>query len=935
MKPPIATYRIQFTPEFTFDRCREILPYLQELGISHIYASPIFEARPGSMHGYDVCDHNRFNPELGGEEEFEALSREVATKGFGWIQDIVPNHMAVSGQNPMLVDVLENGAASRFFSFFDIDWEYPDPGFNGRMLAPFLGSFFSESLENGEIRLGYDRAGFHISYYDLRFPVRIESYAQILTHHLKALQTRLGREHADYVKLLGILYSIKNLSAVEQQEDRYDQISFIKWLLFELFESSAAVRGHIESTLEDFNGGTGREGEDSYAKLEDLLSTQLFRLSFWKVAGEEVNYRRFFSINELISLRMELPAVFDHVHRLVLEMIEKGTFTGLRIDHIDGLYDPTQYLRRLRDRVGDAPVWVEKILSVDEPLPRFWPAQGTTGYEFMNMVCSLFVQNRSEHDFTRTYQRFTGMKTPFPDLVEEKKKLIIKRYMTGDVDNLARLVKTIAARDRRGFDITLHGMQRAVLEVLAAFPVYRTYISHDVFRPHDRTYIKKAVSAARSKNPDLTMELDFLERFLMLSIGDQLSREDKEEWIRFVMRFQQFTGPLMAKGYEDTTLYVMNRLLCLNEVGGWPDRFGIDMIQWEEFNRDRQENWPATMNGTATHDTKRGEDARLRLAALSELPQEWNAALKRFAALNARKRKRVGRVMAPDRNDEYFLYQTMLASCPLEEDQLASFRERLKQYLEKAVREAKTHTGWLKPHQQYEQHYFAFAESLLQSWESPFMQEFLPLVRRVAFPAMVYSLGQTVIKLTAPGIPDVYQGTELWDLSFVDPDNRRPVDYRKRHNLLSDLTRKWEGDPLKCLREILAAPQDGRIKLFCLHRGLKFRQNRAELFDKGEFVPLAFQGTFSNHLIGFARIFEGQAALTVVPRYLAGMNIRDAMPLAEIWQDTVLLLPEAVTTPLTNAFSPQTLPVATEIRISEILKDFPVALLAPQDTTVG
>jgi (1->4)-alpha-D-glucan 1-alpha-D-glucosylmutase len=923
---PIATYRLQFTRDFDFARCMEILEYLRDLGISHIYASPIFKARPGSTHGYDVCDHNEINPELGGMEGFRRLREKTRGLDIGWIQDIVPNHMAVSGDNPLLVDVLENGPHSRYLPFFDIDWDHPDTSIRGRMLAPFLGSFLSEALDKREVRLGHDREGFFVGYYTLRLPVRIESYGAILTRAMEVLRERHGMEEPDLTKLQGVISTISTLDTAEPQEGRYELIAFIKQLLHELQQSSGPFRTALQSTLEDYN--TPQNG-----LLHELLLHQHFRLSFWKVAGEEINYRRFFSINELISLRVEEEAVFAAIHKLTMDLVRSGEFSGLRIDHIDGLYDPGDYLERLRSWQPGVYTLVEKILGPGEPLPEPWPVHGTTGYEFMNMVCSLFVQAEHERFFTRVYRRFSGLRTPFPTLVREKKELIIRRHMTGDVDNLARLIKWASSMDLRGSDIAFHSLRRAIAQVLAAFPVYRTYISDDVFREEDRSTIEQAVSTAARVQPDLDIEIEFLNRFLQLEYEESLPEEERRQWLRFAMRFQQFTGPLMAKGYEDTALYVMNRLLCLNEVGGWPDRFGITPGEWARFASQRAERWPHGLNATATHDTKRGEDARLRLAALSELPQEWAETLVQLSRRNLSRKTRIRNLRAPDRNDEYFLYQTLLASWPMAGDEHGSFRERLAEYLVKAVREAKVHSGWIKTDEDYEQALLSYAHGLLDDPEASGVgQLFLPLQQRTAWLGMVYSLGQVLLKITAPGVPDFYQGTELWDLSFVDPDNRRAVDFELRASMLETISSRFANDRGNLLRNLLSRPEDGMIKLFVIWRALQARRQQRRLFEQGGCAPLRFSGEHRDRALGLIRSLGGNAAVAVLPRHAHPLCGQREFPMGECWGDTTGRMPEALSGEFVDAFTGERFALEGEFQFKEVLARFPIALLVSRKT---
>ncbi|EFL49756.1 malto-oligosyltrehalose synthase [Solidesulfovibrio fructosivorans JJ]] len=929
MSAPLATYRLQFSPTFTFTDCRAVLDYLAALGVTHIYASPIFRARPGSTHGYDVCDHKEINPELGGEEEFRALAAEAKKRGLGWIQDIVPNHMAVSGDNRMLVDVLENGPSSRYYHYFDIDWDHPYESIKGRMLAPFLGNFYGRTLENGEIAIGFDRDGFFVSYYDLRFPLRIDSYLRILTLGLDALRRKIGRDSPDFIKLLGILYTIKSLPPDDPQTDRYDQIYFVKQMLYELIETSPPVREYVQGNLAKVNGTEEIEGQgDRRALLENILYEQYFRLSYWKVAGEEINYRRFFSINDLISLRVENEAVFRHSHGKILELVREGLFSGLRVDHIDGLYDPSRYLRRLREAVGDAYLVVEKICVGDEPLPAFWPIAGSTGYDFMNAVCHLFVDGTREKAFEKIYAGYTGRRQRAEDLVVWKKRRIIETHMYGDVENLARLINAVSSLDRQGFDITLRSTKRALSEVLAHFPVYRTYISPDAIRPVDIEYIRTAVRSAKLHNDDLAYELDFLERFLLLQYDENFSEGKKMQWARIAMRFQQVTGPLMAKGVEDTAFYVLNRLLCLNEVGGEPGTFGLSAGAFHHVMEDRAKQWPTAMSATATHDTKRGEDARLRLAALSELPDVWRAALIRFSRTNQRRKTRIGDKLAPDKNDEYMLYQAILAHYPVDPGELPQFKERLAAFLIKAVREGKERSNWLNPDLEYENALTDFAARMLRaSPRNAFLDAFAPLCRRVTDLGFSYSLAQMVLKMACPGMPDLYQGTEDWDLSFVDPDNRRPVDFAARAKRLAALEKAFDADPAALCASLIAAPEDGRVKFFTLWRGLCARRAQPALFTSGAYVPARFEGSQAKRLFGFWRTFEGEAALAIVPRRIAALSRGESVfALGGIWEDTRLMESAPGITELTDVMTGRRFSCG-ECYIKDVLRDFPVALL--------
>jgi len=932
MRIPLATYRIQFNPGFDFRAAKRAVSYLSELGISDLYASPIFRARRGSLHGYDVVDPNQLNPDLGSTSHFDRLTKALKARGMGWLQDIVPNHMAFDYENQMLADVLENGPSSEYFGFFDIEWDHPYESIKGTVLAPFLGRFFGESLEEGEIKLGYAKNGFSLGYYNRILPLRLESYVNLLTYRLNDLKKKLGEDHPDYIKLLGILYILKTLPSREEMKDRYDQIRFVKTTLWELYDKNQDIRKFIKENIKIFNGKRGNP--ESFNLLNGLLSEQYFRLSFWKVATEEINYRRFFNINELLSLRIEDEEVFNHTHFLVFRLIDEGKITGLRIDHIDGLYDPTDYLTRIRQKAGDLYVVVEKILDLEEELPTHWSVQGTTGYDFLNYVNGLFCMGEHRREFNRIYANFAEVGAPYEELVSDKKRLILGKHMAGDVDNLAHLMKAISSRDRHGSDITIYGLKRALVEVMAHFPVYRTYIGKGISRETDPSYIEEAIERAKGSSPGLLNELQFIERFLLLDFGDYLSEEDKNQWIHFVMRFQQFTGPLMAKGFEDTTLYFYNRLLSLNEVGGNPNRFGVSTAEFHRFLEKRAHLWPHSLNATSTHDTKRGEDVRARLNVLSEIPRQWEKNVKTWSKINRKKKKRVHGRGVPDRNDEYFLYQTLVGAFPFDEGHHDQFVERVKQYIVKAVREAKVHTAWLKPDVEYENAFLSFIEDVLNSSEgNPFLREFLPFQGKVAYYGMFNSLSQTLIKITSPGVPDFYQGTELWDLNLVDPDNRRPVDFEKRRSFLEDIREREDGEVLDLISDLLRTEEDGRIKLFLIYRALKARGEHPEVFQEGTYVPLQVTGRHGNNVIAFARNHGNKWAVTVVPRFLTQVIGEGEYPLGlEIWGDTHIPLPDGISNLSTDVITGQSLNSNRILTIGEALRHFPVALLMTEET---
>lgn len=931
MHIPTATYRIQFSPSFGFQDARKIIPYLLALGISDIYASPIFKARKGSLHGYDVVDPNQLNPELGANSDFEELVLELKNCGLHWIQDIVPNHMVYDSSNRMLMDVLEKGRNSRYFRFFDIDWDHFYETLKGRVLAPFLGKFYAECLEGGEIQLRYDKSDLAIFYYNLSLPLKLVSYAQVFSHNINALEEKIGRNNPDFMKFLGALHLLETLSKGEKVNHQYDQINHAKGMLWDLYVNNPDIKNFMDSSIEFFNGKKG--DAQSFNNLDGLLFEQLFRLSFWKVAAEELNYRRFFNINSLICLRVEDEAVFDYTHDLIFRFIKEGKFSGIRIDHLDGLFDPTAYLNRLREKVGQIYVVVEKIFDFTEKLPDIWPVQGTTGYDFLNYVNGIFCNKDNEKEFTKIYYKFTGLHTSYDELVCQKKRLIIGKHMAGNIDNLAHLMQRIASRDRHGRDITLYGLKRALVEIMAFFPVYRTYINREKLSETDRTYIKEAIEQARLNSPALEYELNFIEKFLLLEFRDQLSGEEKEQLIHFVMRFQQFTGPLMAKGFEDTVLYIYNKLISLNEVGGNPNRFGILLSEFHDFNKGRQSAFPHTLNATSTHDSKRGEDVRARINVLSEIPEEWKKCLKTLSRVNRPKKRIIKDNYSPDENDEYFLYQTLLGAFPFYESEYSSFKERIKNYIVKAVREAKVHTAWIKPDIEYENACISFVEKILDfSEENRFLKEFLPLQKKAAFFGIFNSLSQTLIKMTAPGVPDFYQGTESWDFNLVDPDNRRPVYFEKRKASCEYIAAKTRSDIFSLLNELLSTKEDGRIKLFLICRLLQTRREKRQLLNNGTYIPIEVGGKFRDNVVAFARNYSSEWAISIVPRFLTGLVKEGQLPLGqEVWDDAHIILPEGAPEMWKDAIVDRAIRAEKTIAMGEVFKHFPVALLVSEE----
>lgn len=953
MRIPSATYRIQFNPNFCFTDAKKIVLYLSELGISDLYASPIFHAREGSMHGYDVVNSNQLNPALGSDEDFNALVDDLQDRDMGWLQDIVPNHMAYDSQNLLLMDVLEHGSDSEYFSYFDVDWGHPYEAIKGKILAPLLGDFYGNCLENGEIQLSYDASVLTINYYSLKIPLRIESYAKILTYDLERLTDSMGRENPDFIKFLGILYILNNIPSSDsdnsktpteieliqsetdlQKIQRKEQASFVKGLLWELYLKNSEIKEFIDRNIQIFNGEPGKP--DSFNLLDRLLGEQFFRLSFWKVGAEELNYRRFFTINELICLRAEDEKVFEKTHDLIAKLVEAGKFTGLRIDHIDGLYNPTEYLKRLREKVGDLYIVVEKIIELEkeyfsrqDEMPTDWVIQGTSGYDFLDCVNSLFCSSQKEnyHRFNQIYAKFIGNDTVYEDLVITKKRLIADTNLAGDIENLSNLLKKIAAKYRYGSDFTLNGLRKAILEVLVQFPVYRTYIDGEDINESDRIYIQDVIAKAKTKIPQLLKELEFLEKILLLE-EEYLSEEDRALWLHFAMRFQQFSGPLMAKGMEDTSLYVYNRLISLNEVGGTPDLFGITISAFHNFNQKWQDRWPHSMNATSTHDTKRSEDVRARINVISEIPDRWETEVNSWSELNRSYKQEIKGRVIPDANDEYFLYQTLVGAFPLFDYEYPQFIDRIKDYVIKAVREAKVHTAWLRPDTDYEEGFVAFVEQILQDREdNVFLQKLRAFTDWVTPYGMLNSLSQTLLKIATPGVADFYQGTELWDLSLVDPDNRRPVDFEKRWHFLQEIKHRSETDVLDLIADLMANAKDGRLKLFLIAKALEAKKQNLELFQEGAYIPLDVVGDHQDCLVAFARHYRQATAIAIVPRFFASLAEPGEFPLGDkVWSNTRVEIPQGLRSTWKDAISGREIPESNAIPVNQALQHFPVSL---------
>jgi (1->4)-alpha-D-glucan 1-alpha-D-glucosylmutase len=880
MTIPRATYRIQFHPGFTFDDAAAVAGYLAVLGISHLYASPYLQAAPGSTHGYDVVDPGRINDELGGPEGHERLCRALTDAGLGQILDIVPNHMAItSRENKWWWDVLENGPGSVYATYFDVEWKSPEERLSNKILLPILEDHYGCVLDAGKIRLEHRMGSFTVHYHDHVFPVSPRSLGDLLERTAEKVRSE---PLAFIAESLGRL----PLPTVTERErvrkgDRNKRVLFLH--LKRLMEEDPQITAAVDATLEEINADPDL--------LDGLLEEQNYRMAYWRTASRDLGYRRFFDINTLVGLRAEEENVFRDTHRLVLTWLREGALDGVRIDHPDGLRDPENYLKRLRDAARDAWIVVEKILHPGERLPVTWPVQGTTGYDFLNLVAGLFIDPSGEKPLTDFYVEFTGEEADYRHLAREKKHLVIHELLASDVNRLTELMIQICERHRSYRDYTRYDVNEAIREVMACFPVYRSYVRADagVFSEEDRAVIQKAIDASKSLRPELDPELfDFMKGLMLLEHTGALETE-------FVMRFQQMTGPITAKGIEDTAFYCFNRFIALNEVGGDPGQFGVSVESFHRTMAQAAGLRPHAMLSTSTHDTKRSEDVRARLSLLSEIPEEWARAVKRWAAHNEQYRKNG----IPDRNTEYLLYQTLVGAWPID-------WERLGPFLEKSVREAKVHTSWTRPNGGYEEAVKDFGARILQ--DGDFRRDLETFTRPLIHPGRINSLSQLLVKLTAPGVPDIYQGMEIWNLSLVDPDNRRPVDFSLLRGLLAGLDRMT-------VEEIMTRMDDGLPKLWVLRKGLELRKERTSLFAQGDYQPMDVHGEKKEQAAAFVR---GGKVLTLVPRFV----LRDSRN----WENTMLDFPKGRwRNRLTGDFFERETP------LQEILSRFPVALLAKEN----
>jgi (1->4)-alpha-D-glucan 1-alpha-D-glucosylmutase len=890
---PRATYRVQLHKGFTFDDARRIVPYLASLGISHLYTSPFLDARAGSTHGYDVVDHEALNPEIGTEADFDALTATLREHGMRLMLDLVPNHMGVlKADNAWWLDVLEHGQASRYAGYFDIDWAPPDDTLQGRVLVPILGDQYGTVLERGEIALRFapEQGALSLWYYEHRLPVRPAEYPRILLANLRRVPAGVAN---------AIRRVARRFAAVPMQQETTRDATALgaaaKAVLAELCASTPAAARLVEENAAAINGKAG--DPRSFDALDALLGAQAYRLAFWRVAADDINYRRFFDINDLAGLRAEREDVFAATHRRVLAIVAQGRADCLRIDHPDGLSDPARYFERLQaaaaealrntpdDRGRAAYVVVEKILAAHERLPDTWPVHGDTGYSFMREVNARFVDPRAQLRFDRLYAGFIGRPMDLDDVLRRAKTHVVVQSLASDLNRLATKLTRIVKRDRRTRDFSWNAIRRALVEVVAALPVYRTYVTETMRSREDQRYVDWAIAVAKRHSAAAdTSVLDFIGAVLR---GDYAAGTD--DVVRFVMRFQQWSAPAMAKGLEDTSFYVFNRLVSLNEVGGDARLFGATVGAFHRACRQRASRWQHSLLATSTHDNKRSEDVRARIDVLSEVPAQWRTAVRRWRQFNRRHRSEVDGEDAPSRNDEYLFYQTVVGAWPLgkaTQRSLDALRARIQAYMKKAVREAKVSTSWVNVNAEYEAALERFVGGALgQLAGNPFLADLVPFAQRIAFAGCVNSLAQTTLKLTSPGVPDTYQGTEVWDFSLVDPDNRRPVDYAARETLLRKVQRR-------AAAQLLDTWQDGGVKLLVTARLLALRKRRATWFERATYRAVRVRGAHRNSVCAFMRSAGGSHLLCVVPRLWQAIQPAEATwPLGDaVWGDTSLSL---------------------------------------------
>lgn len=953
LRLPSATYRLQFNHRFTFKQALEFVSYFHELGISDIYASPIMKASSGSLHGYDVLDTNQLNPEVGTEEELGQLVNALKESGMGLILDIVPNHMCIADSgNRWWQDVLENGPSSLYANYFNIIWDPPKLELKNKVLLAVLDQQYWKVIENQELKLIYETGAFFIEYKTRRFPLNPLTWTTILKPVVEQLLPKLGEEDENLLELQSIITGLEHLPGMmetdlEKCKERAREKEIIKKRLATLVDNSPLISEAIQDVMTSLNGQKG--DSHSFDHLEQLLNEQAYRLSYWRVTNDEINYRRFFDVNDLVSMRVENEEVFEAMHELILKYVKQGWITGLRIDHVDGLFDPQQYFVRLQQACALALdekyeqidrhfyVIVEKILGGNEELRPQWLVFGTTGYDYLNLLNGLFVVSESRAIMKQIYDHFIDRHYDLMYVMYQCKKLILIISMSSELHILARQLEKVSEQHRWSKDFTLETLRSALREVIACFPVYRSYIRFDELKvsDEDREYITYAIQNAKRLNPVTDPSIfEFIESVLLLEDPPGLTEEQVRYRRKFVMRFQQLTGPVTAKGEEDTAFYRSYPLASLSEVGTDPSSFGTTVEVFHHKNEERLKTWPHTLLATSTHDTKRSEDVRSRINVLSENPENWKQALYQWSEINRSRKVLVEQHEVPDHNEEFLFYQTLIGTWPLysmDASARAQYIDRIEKYMLKAIKEAKIHTSWINPNEAYEKGVQEFIRRVLDlEPDNHFLNEFENFVRPIIRAGMFNSLSQTLLKMTSPGIPDFYQGSELWEFNLVDPDNRRPVDYSNRRNLLSMLKQKSKEDAGALVTHLMETPEDGRIKLYFTSQILNFRLQNILLFQQGNYVPIEVKGEKAKNVIAFSRAHDQKQIIVAVGRFYTQLaNIETIDPIAEIWGNTTLALPSHLEGNYRDVLSGTTLSIAQnqEVSLKQIFSKLPIILL--------
>jgi (1->4)-alpha-D-glucan 1-alpha-D-glucosylmutase len=947
---PVSTYRLQLNRNFKFKEATKLIEYIRHLGITDVYSSPLLKARTGSLHCYDVTDHGEINPEIGSIRQFQDWSSKIRSARMGLLLDIVPNHMALSHENSLLMDVLEYGPRSRYSNFFDINWSPPKRDLKNRILLPILGEHLSDIINAGKLKFGFSQ-GFYLGIYDQKLPLSHKSYATIL----KLIKNRMSPERNDPTTLPIIESLIESFDKMAGPNNILTDNSLQrpeneKKRLQRFYKQNRSFSRVVKLGLDDFNTNQSASYKQAVRK---ILGLQFYKLGYWKTSLNQINYRRFSTVSDLIAVCVEQESVFELSHRLVRRLISEGRVTGLRIDHIDGLLEPGQYLNRLASwrrvlRPGSPShglyVIAEKILGQSEELPATWKIFGTTGYEYLRDVDGIFIDSRNAARFEAIYSKFILKRTDFTDIAYKSRKYIIANSLKAEIDGLSTILARICAGLDGGF--ALRKIRHAVIEFASCFPVYRTYNSGEGRRPTkiDQKLIEKTllevVKRWKAKGEGLRL-LCIMRRVLCLEMPNRIPKRERKLWMLFVLKFQQVTATVAAKGVEDTAFYLYNKLVSLNEVGGNPEAFGISVEQFHKRNMRRLEIFPSSMLCTSSHDTKRSEDVRSRINVLSEIPEEWERALNKWSRLNKNKKSKVRGRLAPSKNDEYLLYQTLLGTWPIEYSVSVNknFEDRMVAYMIKAARESKAYTTWIEKNEEYEAALEKFVRGTIRdSTRSGFVSNMLKLERIVSYCGMLNSISRTLLKLTSPGVPDTYQGTEIWDYSLVDPDNRRQVDFNLRRKMLSNLEREIHNstDLSKLATGTLQNLETGAIKMYVIKQTLSFRVMNKELFSSGEYIPLKAVGPKQDHVCSFARRLDDRICVIIAPRMYAGL-LEGARyeTVRQIWEGTKVVLPKLVRqNHCRDIFTGETFVLENQknsrriLDLSTILDSFPIALLS-------